>query len=56
MKKIFFAIAITSFINVFAQEKELTLEDAVLSRSKGLTPKNMSGLKWIKGTNNYIYK
>ncbi|PCI96717.1 MAG: S9 family peptidase [Flavobacteriales bacterium] len=56
MKNIFLAIAITSFINVFAQEKELTLEDAVLSRSKGLTPKNMSGLKWIKGTNNYIYK
>jgi len=56
MKNIFLATALFIFIGGFAQQKELTLEDAVLSYSKGLTPKNMSGLKWVNGANNYIYK
>jgi len=55
MKNIFLAVALITFIGAFAQQKELTLEDAVLSRSKGLTPKNMSQLQWVDGTNNYIY-
>ena len=55
MKKIFLIIAIfISFIG-FAQQKELTVSDAVLSYSKGLTPKNLNSLQRVKGTNNDIY-
>ena len=63
MKNIFLLVALSTFIGAFAQVKitpkaikELTLEDAVLSRSKGLSPKTISSLKWVSGTNNYISK
>lgn len=39
-----------------AQEKSLTLDDAVLGYYKGLYPKNLSSLQWIDGTDNFIYK
>ncbi|MGB0882891.1 MAG: DPP IV N-terminal domain-containing protein, partial [Vicingaceae bacterium] len=55
-RNIFLATALFIFTGAFAQQKELTLEDAVLSYSKGLTPKSISGLKWVDGSNNYIYK
>ena len=56
MKKILLIIAILIFSVGFSQEKELTLNDAVLAYSKGLTPKNLSSLQWVSGTNNYLYK
>ena len=56
MKNLFLLLAVFIFSTAFAQEKELTLNDAVLSYSKGLTPKNLSKLTWVKGTSNYIYK
>lgn len=55
MKNIFLVLALASFIGAFAQQKDLTLEEAILSRSKGLTPENMSGIKWMKGANNYVF-
>ena len=55
MKNIFLVVALSAFIGAFAQQKDLTLEEAILSRSKGLTPKNMSGLKWVDGTTNYVF-
>jgi len=55
MKNIFLVIALSAFIGAFAQQKDLTLEEAILSRSKGLSPKNMSGLKWVDGTTNYVF-
>jgi dipeptidyl-peptidase-4 len=55
MKKIVLLIAIFISFNGFAQQKELTLNDAVLSRTNGLTPKTMQRLQWVSGTNNYIY-
>lgn len=54
MKNIFLALALSTFIGAFAQQKNITLEEAVLSYSRGLTPKNISGLKWVEGTNSYI--
>jgi dipeptidyl-peptidase-4 len=54
MKNIFLALALLIVVGAFAQQKELTLEDAVLSRAKGLRPENLSGLKWVEGSNNYI--
>jgi dipeptidyl-peptidase-4 len=54
MKNTFLALALLIVVGAFAQQKELTLEDAVLSRAKGLRPENLSGLKWVEGSNNYI--
>jgi dipeptidyl-peptidase-4 len=55
MKNIFLAIALLIVVGAFAQQKNITLEEAVLSRAKGLTPENRSGLKWVEGTNNYVF-
>jgi dipeptidyl-peptidase-4 len=55
MKNIFLAIALLIVVGAFAQQKDLTLEEAILSRAKGLTPKNLSGLKWVDGTSNYVF-
>lgn len=55
MKKILLIIALAIFSVAFAQEKELTLNDAVLSYSKGLTPQTLKNLQWVDGTSNYIY-
>lgn len=46
------------FINtsIHAQEKSLSLNDAVLGYYKGLYPKNMSSLQWIDDTDHFIYK
>ena len=56
MKNLLLAITVFIFSVANAQNKELTLEEAVLSYSKGLTPKTLSSLRWIDGTTNYIYK
>ena len=55
MKKILLILALHISFLGFAQQKELTLNDAVLASSKGLTPQNMQNLQWVKGTNNYVY-
>lgn len=55
MKKILLILAILISFNGFSQLKELTLNDAVLAYSAGLTPQNLKSLQWIDGTNNYIY-
>jgi len=49
---------ISLFINysIQAQEKSLTLDDAVLGYYKGLYPSNLSGLQWIEGADAFIYK
>jgi len=56
MKKLFLVLILFISVNVFAQQKELTIEDAVLSYQNGLTPQTLTSLQWIKGTNSYIYK
>ena len=55
MKKIILIIAVVLCATANAQQKELTLEDAVLARTKGLTPQNISKLQWVKGANNYVF-
>ena len=51
-------LIISFFINssIYAQEKTLTLDDAVLGYYKGLYPKSLEGLRWIDNTDTYIYK
>ncbi len=41
-------------LTVNAQQKELTLNDAVLGFSKGLYPKYLSGLKGVENTSNFV--
>ena len=39
-----------------AQQKELTIEDSVLGYYKGLYPKSLSSLQWVKNTETYLQK
>ncbi len=54
MKRIFLVLVAFLVTNTFAQQKELTLKDAVLGYYKGLYPKNLNGLQWISNTK-YVY-
>jgi len=55
MKKLILFIAILFLANGYSQEKNLTLNDAVLGFSKGLYPKSMSNLQWVDD-NKYTYQ
>ena len=55
MKKIFLILFILFTFTGFAQQKELTLNDAVLTKLAGLEPKTLESLQWVNGTTNYIY-
>ena len=39
----------------FAQQKELTLRDAILKAGTDLAPERLSGLQWIEGGNYFAY-
>ena len=54
MKKIITLLSILFLFQGFAQEKELTLNDAVLGYYKGLYPKSMQSLQWLSPTK-YVY-
>lgn len=43
------------FINIQAQEKELTLKDAVLEQYGKFYPEHITGFQWIPGTDSYVY-
>ena len=47
-----FSISITS---LFAQQKQLTIEDAMVNARTTLAPENLKQLQFIKGTNDYVY-
>ena len=51
-------VAFLTFIpNIFgqSQQKNLSLEDAVLGYYKGLYPKNLRALQWVSDTDTYVY-
>lgn len=54
MKKILFLLIICLSFSTYSQ-KELTLNDAVLGYYKGLYPRGISSLKFVEGTDDYIY-
>lgn len=56
MKKSITLIVTFCLLQIVAQQKELTLNDAVLGFSKGLYPKSISAFKGVKNTSNYVYK
>lgn len=51
MKKIYIFLFVILTCKGFAQNKQLTIEDAVLKAQNTLAPKNLPGLKFINGTN-----
>lgn len=56
MKKILFTlILILGTTSVFAQLKELTLEDAVMQQYRGFYPKSLRMFKWVPNTDCYTY-
>ena len=54
MKKVITLLSILFLFQGFAQEKELTLNDAVLGYYKGLYPESMQSLQWLSATK-YVY-
>lgn len=44
-----------SFLNIQAQQKELTLKDAVLEQYGKFYPEHITGFQWIPGTDSYVY-
>ncbi len=54
MRYLLILIAFGFTLNGTAQQKDLTLEEAVLSYSKGLTPENLKGIKWFDDSNKYL--
>lgn len=55
MKKILLIFLLLSSFIVFSQQKELTLNDAILTKTAGLDPQTLESVQWVIGTNNYIY-
>lgn len=43
------------FLNIQAQQKELTLKDAVLEQNGKFNPEHIEGFQWIPGTDSYVY-
>ena len=55
MKKVIGLLFIAISLQLTAQQKHLTMEDAVLGYYKGLYPKSLRALRWVDGTNRYTY-
>ncbi len=56
MKKITCSLLLAFVITFsFAQQKQLTIEEAMLNARTTLAPENLKQLQFIKGTSNYIY-
>jgi dipeptidyl-peptidase-4 len=55
MKKILYILLFVLTYTSFAQNKEISLEDAVLGYYKGLYPKSLNNLQWVKNQDVFIY-
>ncbi|HSN61415.1 MAG TPA: hypothetical protein VLR49_10800, partial [Ferruginibacter sp.] len=56
MKKLFFFFSILIYISVPAQNKLLTLEDAMVKNRTTLAPENLKQLQFIYGTADYVFQ
>ena len=56
MKKIITFVFICTCLLGFSQQKELNIEDAVLGFYKGLYPKTLQNLHWVKDSDTYVYQ
>jgi len=56
MKQLFFSFLFSiSITSLFAQQKQLTIEDAMVNARTTLAPENLKQLQFIKGTSDYVY-
>ncbi len=55
MKKIFSSLFIIIVFSTTAQQKLLTIQDALVNNKTTLAPENLRQLQFVKGTNDYIY-
>jgi len=57
MKKIIYLLFLSAFFVSFAQQKELSIEDAVLSKNNGLSPKKLNNLHWLNDNSSiFVYQ
>ncbi len=55
MKKIIFLLAILISVSTFAQNKMLTMEDAMVKNRTTLAAENLRQLQFLHGSNDYVY-
>ena len=55
MKKTLLSIALCLCASVYAQKDSLTLDDAILARWSKFAPDRISGLQWLKNSNEFCY-
>ncbi|MEQ1555085.1 MAG: DPP IV N-terminal domain-containing protein, partial [Ferruginibacter sp.] len=55
MKKIFLSLFVIISVATVAQQKVLTMQDAMLNARTSLAPENMRQLQFLKGTEEYAY-
>ncbi len=56
MKKLFYILLFLLAGNIQAQQKNISLRDAVLGYYKGLYPKTLRNLQWLKRSNDFMYQ
>jgi len=56
MKKIIYILLFIVSWQISAQQKELSLEDAVLGYYKGLYPETLRNLQWVRNTPEFLYQ
>ena len=56
MKKIIYTLFLSFFLIGFSQQKELSIDDAVLGYSKGLYPSTLKNLHWVGDSNLYVFE
>ena len=55
IKKIFVAIVLFIATSNFAQQKQISLEEAVLQQGRKFGADKLTGFQWIPNTNDYVY-
>jgi len=56
MKKLLSILFVCTFLLGYSQQKELSIEDAVLGYYKGLYPTSLNNLNWVKNSDTYIFQ
>ncbi len=56
MKKLSYILLFVLSWQLSAQQKDLSLRDAVLGYYKGLYPKTLRNLQWVKDTDQFLYR
>ncbi len=55
MKKVFISVALCLCATVYAQKDSLSLDDAIMARWSKFAPDRISGLQWVKNSDDFCY-